>query len=74
MTTNEVKTDWIADLVAGAPKLLTVPEAADLLRISGRTLARKIAAGAIASIGGEPGGTKRLIPRAALEVYLRGLE
>lgn len=67
-------TDWIADVVATLPTLCTADEAAKVLRTSGRNLRRLIVAGRIQGIRAcETGSSRVLVPRVAIENYLRSL-
>jgi excisionase family DNA binding protein len=66
MTTNDV-------LPAEAPHLLTRAEAAELARVSTRTVARWIASKRLKAIKTHPGRTGRvLVPKAALLAMLTG--
>ncbi len=64
---------WIAETVATLPALVTVEELAEVLRVTERTVPRTLATGEISSIGGGPGGKRRLVPKSELERYLRAL-
>ncbi|MDQ2645069.1 MAG: helix-turn-helix domain-containing protein [Myxococcota bacterium] len=67
--------DWIAEVVAELPSLCTVAEAARLLRVSSRTVHRKLATGELRSVRGrQSGSAPNLIPRSELGRYLRSLE
>ncbi|MEO7037656.1 MAG: helix-turn-helix domain-containing protein [Polyangiaceae bacterium] len=65
----------VDDAIAHLKPFVTAPEAADVLRISKRTLYRLVAAGRLQAIRhSEAGGARLLIPRASIERYLRALE
>jgi len=67
--------DWIADAVAGLPPLSTARETAAVLRTSLRNLRRMIVDGRLHAVRArETGSSRVLIPRAAIERYLRDLE
>lgn len=67
--------DWITDVIAKLPTLLTVAEVTGVLRTSRRNLYRLTAAGRIHTLrASESGSSRLLIPRASLESYLRGIE
>jgi excisionase family DNA binding protein len=63
---------WIADATKDCPPLLTADEASDLLRISFRTLRRYVDAGRLASVRGNGGAARLLIPRASVADFLAG--
>ncbi len=66
---------WIDEALAGLPPLLTAAEATTVLRTSRRNLHRLVMAGRIQALRATESGSSRvLIPRAALEKYLRSLE
>lgn len=67
--------DWISDVVAKLPPILTAAEACNVLRTSRRNLSRLVASGRIHALRPSEGGSsKLLVPRASVESYLRALE
>ena len=67
---NTASTPWKAELVLrGLPRLLTIDEVAELLRVSRRTVTRWIHRGDLVSF---KTGRKRLVPRAAVAEFLDG--
>lgn len=72
---SEPEKDWIDSTIEALPAFLTMDEAAKVLRLSKRTIARLVADGRLGSVRhGESGGARRLIPRQAVDAYLRSLE
>jgi excisionase family DNA binding protein len=66
------QSDWIADLTATLPHILTVDEVCAALRTSPRNLRRMVATGRIRGLRArESGSSRRLFPRAEVERYLR---
>lgn len=59
--------DWIADVLAGRPALLTIEETAEIQRVSRRTVTRQIASGILSSV--QVGAGVR-IPRLAVAEFL----
>ena len=67
--------DWISELTADLPPLITTDEAAKLLRTTRRNIYRQIELGRLHSVQQAHGGSSRhLIPRTAVGQYLRSLE
>lgn len=67
--------DWIADAVGALQPLATVAETCAVLRTTSRNLRRLIAAGRIKAIKARESGPSRvLVPRVAIENYLRSLD
>lgn len=66
-----IRTDWIAETVASLPALLTVDEACTALRVGRRALYRWVSCGRLAAVKTQ---RRVLVPRAAVEAYLRSLE
>lgn len=66
---------WITEALADLPPIVTVEEAADVIRTTRRNLYRMVAAGRLHAVKAAEGGSGRLlIPRASLEKYLRRLD
>lgn len=67
--------DWIDEIVAGLPALVTSAEVADILRMSPRNVTRLMAIGRLHYVQQANGGSsRRLVPRSELARYLRALE
>ena len=66
--------DWVQDVVAKLPPLLTIPEAAKALRMSARNVSRLLAHGRLGAVRtGSGGGSSRvLIARVEIARFLRG--
>ncbi|MES1188658.1 MAG: helix-turn-helix domain-containing protein [Myxococcales bacterium] len=74
---NEKKPDlpaWIVASVADLPAFLTLSETAQYLRVSERQVYRLAETGRLVMVskGGEK--SRRLVPKASIVEYLRGLE
>lgn len=66
--------DWINDTVSSLAPLTTAKEACAVLRTSRRNLSRMIDDGRLTAVKArETGSSHLLIPRVAIEKYLRGL-
>lgn len=66
--------NWIADVLATLPALATAKEASAALRTTPRNLRRLIVSGRLTAVHATSRATSRvLVPRAAIESYLRGL-
>jgi excisionase family DNA binding protein len=69
-----VTADWIADCIGALKPLVTVKETCSVLRTSERNLRRMIATGRITALRARESGSSRvLVPRTAIESYLRSL-
>ena len=67
-----ISTDWISEAIAPLPPIATEKEAATVLRASLRTVRRLIVSGRLtATRATERDRSKVLVPRAAIEAYLR---
>jgi hypothetical protein len=73
-STEENQADWVDATLDGQPPLLTIPEAARLLRMSERQIYRMGRSGrlALVSKGGEE--SRRVVPKVSIAKYLRALE
>jgi excisionase family DNA binding protein len=70
-----VETDWIQDVVAKLPPLMTVSETAKALRMSARNVSRNVARGRLVTVRtGVGGGSRVLIARAEVARFLRRLD
>jgi len=71
-----VDSDWIQDVVSELPRLLTTSEAAKVLRMSPRNIARIIVRGRLKTVRtGSGGGSSRvLIARAEMASFLQRLD
>ncbi|HET9930837.1 MAG TPA: helix-turn-helix domain-containing protein [Polyangiaceae bacterium] len=67
--------DWVAEVIAGLPALVTVKEAVAALRMSRRHFYRLVARGQIKTVQQSTGGSSRhLIARGEIARYLRSLD
>lgn len=65
---------WVADVLASCPPMLTYADVANVLRCSPRTVSRLIADGRLVAVRTVPGGSSRVtVPRAELRKYLSSL-
>lgn len=72
---SEKSVAWIDEALAELPSICTAAEAAGVLRMSIRSLQRKLATGEIRSVRGRrTGSSPNLIPRSELARYLRSLD
>lgn len=62
--------EWVADIVDGLPPLSTIKETADVLRLSPRTLVRRINAGYLRTVHEGKQGMPVRIPRLEIARYL----
>lgn len=62
--------EWVEDVLADLPALVTVGEAANALRCSTRTIARYIASGRLRAAKAGEGSARVLIPRRAVGDFL----
>lgn len=71
-----LETDWVQDVVAKLPPLMTISETAKVLRMSARNVSRNVARGRLAAVRtGVGGGSSRvLVARAELARFLRRLD
>ena len=71
-----VATDWVEDVVTDLPTLVTISEAAEALRMSGRNVSRLLARGHLHAVRmGAGGGSSRvLIARAEIARFLHRLK
>ena len=76
MTPIKERAPWLQDIARDLPAVMTLDEAANILRMSSRTLRRLIANHTISSLRRIPGdGSSRVtIPRAAVLDYLEQCE
>lgn len=66
--------DWVDEALATAPPLLTVLEAAVLLRMSRRQFYRLLSVGRIKAFRStESGSSRNLVPKTEIARYLRTL-
>ena len=66
--------DWVEEALADAPPLLTVPEAAKLLRMSVRSFYRLVSTGRLKAFrAADAGSSRHLVPRSEVGRYLRTL-
>lgn len=67
--------DWVSDALRDVPPILTLQEAADLLRMHPRTLRRAVARGQLVALRTQPAhalGSARLhFARASVATFLR---
>lgn len=67
--------DWVDEVVAKLPPIITTDEALSLLRTSRRNFYRLVASGRLRTLKQAEGGSARhLIPRTEFARYLRSLE
>jgi excisionase family DNA binding protein len=62
--------DWIGDVVSGLHPLATLDETAEALRRCTRSVRRLIDSGRLAAVR-DPNSSRVLVPRKAIEAYLR---
>lgn len=65
---------WIAASVADLPVFLTLPEAAQTLRMSERQVYRLVETGRLVMFSKGGKGSRKLVPRAAIAEYLGARE
>ena len=74
MASVSKSTDWVTELVAGLPPLLTLKEVMSTLRVGDRTARRMIADVRLRALREVESGSSRIrVPRAEIERHLRGL-
>jgi excisionase family DNA binding protein len=73
--TSPLCSDWIQDTVGQLPRLVTVAETAEALRMSVRNVHRLVARGRLIAVRAGAGGSSRvLVPRAQIARFLSALE
>jgi excisionase family DNA binding protein len=66
--------DWISDVVRDLKPIATIEESAAALRRSTRSVRRLVASGQLDAVRtAEAGSSRVLIPRRAIEKFLRGV-
>lgn len=66
---------WVADCLRDCPPIVTIQEAAELTRLSARTIRRAHAAGRLVALKSTvgPGSARLMFPRAELARLLVGM-